>query len=83
MEVVVAPHDVEKGPRLCSRIAQNLNVPQGYASASRSLRPRWMAFLNILQGTLNLIRVKSMMFSLEGSQLCSHFSQGLNVPPYG
>jgi hypothetical protein len=40
--------DVEKRPQLCSRVAQSLNVPQGYASASRSLRPRWMAFLNIL-----------------------------------
>jgi hypothetical protein len=40
--------DVEKSLQLCSRVAQGLNVPQGYASAFRSLRPRWMAFLNIL-----------------------------------
>jgi hypothetical protein len=39
---------VEKGPQLYSHVAQGLNVPQGYASALRSLRPRWMAFLNIL-----------------------------------
>jgi hypothetical protein len=39
--------DVEKGPQLCSRIPQSLDVPQGYASAFRSLRPRWMTFLNI------------------------------------
>ncbi len=38
---------VKKGPQLCSGVAQRLNVPQGYASAFRSLRPRWMAFLNI------------------------------------
>jgi hypothetical protein len=40
--------DVEKGPQLCSRIVLSLNVPLGYASASHSLRPRWIAFLNIL-----------------------------------
>jgi hypothetical protein len=39
---------VEKGPQLYSHVAQGLNVPQGYASAFRSLRPRWMAFWNIL-----------------------------------
>jgi hypothetical protein len=41
--------DVEKGPQLRSRVAQGFDVPQGYASAFLSLRPRWMAFLNILQ----------------------------------
>jgi len=41
--------DVENRPQLCSRVAQRLNVPQGYASTFRSLRPRWMAVLNILQ----------------------------------
>ena len=40
--------DAEKVRQLCSRIAQRLNVPQGYASPPRSLRPRWTAFLSIL-----------------------------------
>jgi len=31
--------DVEKILELCSPVAQRLNVPQGYASAFRSLRP--------------------------------------------
>lgn len=39
-------------PVLCSCVAQHLNVPEGYASAFRSLRPRWMAFLNILHLSL-------------------------------
>jgi hypothetical protein len=39
--------DVEKVRQLCSRIAQGLNVPTAYASAFRSLQPRWTAFLNI------------------------------------
>ena len=37
-----------KRPPALFSLAQSLNVPQGYASASHSLRPRWMAFLNIL-----------------------------------
>ena len=42
--------DVEKPIQLPSRFAQGLNVPQGYASAFRSLRPCWLTFLNILFG---------------------------------
>jgi molybdopterin synthase sulfur carrier subunit len=43
-----SPQDVETGHQLRSRVAQGLNVPQGYASRLRSLRPRWTASLNIL-----------------------------------
>ena len=41
--------DAEQVRQLCSRVAQRLDVPQGYASPPRSLRPRWTAFLSILQ----------------------------------
>jgi hypothetical protein len=41
---------LKKAPQLCSRVAQNLDVREEYASASRSLRPRWATFLTILQG---------------------------------
>ena len=37
----------EKGRQRRSRIAQSLNVPTAYASAFRSLQPRWAAFLNL------------------------------------
>ena len=40
---------LKKSRQLCSRIAQRLNVPQGYVSPLRSLRPRWTAILSILQ----------------------------------
>jgi hypothetical protein len=46
---LVVVQDVEKGRQLCSHFTQGLNVPQGYASPFPSLRPRWTAFLNILQ----------------------------------
>src|SRR5213594_730199 len=49
--------DVEKGPQLRSRSAQSLNVLGTRCSArcnvftaSRSLRPCWVTFLNILNG---------------------------------
>jgi hypothetical protein len=40
--------DVEKDRQRRSRIAQGFNVPTAYASAFRSLRPCWTAFLTIL-----------------------------------
>jgi hypothetical protein len=39
---------LKKAPSFVLASLNALNVPQGYASAFRSLRPGWMAFLNIL-----------------------------------
>jgi hypothetical protein len=61
--------DVEKGYQLCSRVAQRLNVPQGYASEFHSLRRdrerhvlacwgwagEMMAFLNILHSSTDVM----------------------------
>ncbi len=41
--------DAEKARQLRSRVAQTLNVPSGYDSALRLLRPCWTAFLSILK----------------------------------
>lgn len=42
------PENAAKPRQLRSRIAQDLNVPTTYASAFRSLRPRWTSFSSIL-----------------------------------